>query len=317
MPRKTEDRLEQLRQLRTSSDPSEVESALRKALAERSNLVVAEAAKIAKELKCTVLIPDLLLAFNRLFDDAAKNDAKCWGKTAIIRTLVAFDFTESEPFVRAAGHIQMEPVYGGQEDTAVHLRANAKLALVQCRDLSRREILRHLVDALADSADTVRIEAVRALEQMNGEEAALVLRLKAHAGDKRPAVIGQVFDSLFVLERDGAVSFVEQFLNGKDDEIRDEAALSIGASRLPSATKVLIKTWKETRNREFGEVLLRALSSSREESALEFLLDLVKSGLSRDSSAALEALALHRDSPEIQSRIELARESRASDLTPD
>jgi hypothetical protein len=110
---------------------------------------------------------------------------------------------------------------------------------------------------------------------------------------------------------------VEQFLNGKDDEIRDEAALSIGASRLPSATKVLIKTWKETRNREFGEVLLRALSSSREESALEFLLDLVKSGLSRDSSAALEALALHRDSPEIQSRIELARESRASDLTPD
>jgi HEAT repeat protein len=211
----------------------------------------------------------------------------------------------------------MEPVYGGQEDTAVHLRANAKLALVQCRDLSRREILRHLVDALADSADTVRIEAVRALEQMNGEEAALVLRLKAHAGDKRPAVIGQVFDSLFVLERDGAVSFVEQFLNGKDDEIRDEAALSIGASRLPSATKVLIKTWKETRNREFGEVLLRALSSSREESALEFLLDLVKSGLSRDSSAALEALALHRDSPEIQSRIELARESRASDLTPD
>ena len=313
MPRKTEDRLEQLRHLRTSSNPSETETALRKALAERSNLVVAEAAKIAGELKCTALIPELLAAFNRLFDDPVKSDPRCWGKTAIVRTLVAFDYNESAPFLRGSAHVQMEPVYGGQEDTAVHLRANAKLALVQCADLLRSEILRHLVDALADSSDTVRMEAVRALEQMNGEESPLVLRLKAHAGDKRPTVIGQVFDSLMALERAGAVPFVEQFLRGKDAEVRDEAALSLGASRLPAATGVLVRTWKETRSSDFGAVLLRALSSSREESAFEFLLDLVRNGLTRDSSAALEALALHADSPEIQARIEQARHGRSSE----
>jgi hypothetical protein len=82
MARRTEDRLEQLRQLR-SSNPSDIESALRKALAERSNLVVAEAAKIAKETKCTALIPELLSALNRLFDDPGKTDPRCWGKTAI------------------------------------------------------------------------------------------------------------------------------------------------------------------------------------------------------------------------------------------
>jgi len=312
MARRTEDRLEQLRQLR-SSNPSDIESVLRKALAERSNLVVAEAAKIAKETKCRALIPDLLAALNRLFDDPGKTDPRCWGKTAILGTLTAFDYTESAPFLRAAAHVQMEPVYGGQEDTAVHLRANAKLALVQCEDLTRSEILRHLVDALADPSDTVRIEAVRALEQMNGEESPLVLRLKAHSGDKRPAVMGQVFDALMVLERHRAVPFVQQFLNSKDAEIRDEAALSLGASRLPAATEVLVRAWKETRSRDFGGVLLRALSSSREEAAFEFLLDLVRNGLTRDSAAALEALALHSDSPEIQARIEQARKCRLTE----
>src|SRR5688572_30117548 len=155
----------------------------------------------------------------------------------------------------------MEPVYGGQEDSAVHLRANAVLALVQCADLPRPEILRCLVDALVDKSDTVRVEAVRALEQMNGDEAGVLLRLKAHAGDKRAAVIGQVFDSLLTLERDRAVEFVVRFMKSTDPETRDEAALALGASRLTSAVEKLIEVWKESRGREFGPVVLRALSS--------------------------------------------------------
>jgi HEAT repeat protein len=204
----------------------------------------------------------------------------------------------------------MEPVYGGQEDSAIHLRASAVLALVQCADLTRPEILRRLVDALADPADTVRIEAVRALEQMNGEESALVLRLKAHSGDKRAPVVGHVFDSLLALERERTVEFVARFLKAGNLEVRDEAALSLGASRLPSAVKILIEFWEDTRSREFGSVLLRALSSSREETALSFLLKLVKEGSDRESAAAVEALQLHRDSPEVRQRIEEAKAQR-------
>jgi HEAT repeat protein len=258
------------------------------------------------------MIPDLLAAFTRLFEDPVKSDPKCWGKTAIIKALIALDFDQSAPFLRAAGHIQMEPVYGGQEDSAVHLRANAVLALVQCSDLPRPEVLRRVVDALADSSDTVRIEAIRTLEQMNGDEAGVLLRLKAHAGDKRSAVIGQVFDSLLALERERAVEFVGRFMNSTDPDTRDEAALALGASRLPSVVERLIEGWKESRSREFGSVLLRALSSSRDETALNFLLGLVRDGLSRDSTAALEALALHADSEEIQARIARAKEERGT-----
>jgi HEAT repeat protein len=309
MARKTEERIEELKRLR--SGPAEAaDPLLRKALQDKSNLVVAEAAKQISELHRSILIPDLLDAFGRLFDDPVKSDPKCWGKTAIIKALTVFEYGESAPFLRAAAHIQMEPVYGGHEDSATYLRANAILALVQCTDVGRPEVLRYLVDALADPSDTVRIEAIRTLEQMNGDEAIVLLRLKAHLGDKRSSVIGQVFDSLLVLERHGAIDLIARFLKSPEEETRDEAALSLGASRLPSAVQRLIDAWKESRSREFSSVLLRALSSSRDEGALDFLMGLVREGLSRDATAAVEALALHADSAEIQARVESAKRER-------
>jgi HEAT repeat protein len=311
MARKTEDRIDELKRLRSGSAEA-VDPLLRKALQDKSNLVVAEAAKVIGELQRSSLTPDLLAAFSRLFDDPVKVDPKCWGKTAIIKALIALDYAESAPFLRGAAHIQMEPVWGGQEDSAIHLRANGVLALVQCTDLTRGEILRHVVDALADPSDTVRIEAIRTLEQMNGEEAAVLLRLKAHSGDKRSSVVGQVFDSVLALEKERAVEFVERFMKSSDPETRDEATLSLGASRLPRAVEKLIEAWKDCRSREFAGVLLRALSSSRDEAALNFLLGLVREGLSRDGTAALEALAIHADSPEIRERTEKAKLERAS-----
>lgn len=308
---KIEDRLEALRQLRRATASADVVAHLKEAFNDRSNLVIAEAAKIAGQLRETQLVPELLAAFARLFENPVKTDAKCWGKTAIVKALTLLDHSEAAPFLRAAAHVQMEPVYGGQEDAAIHLRASAVLALVQCTDLTRSEILRHLVNAMADTSDTVRIEAVRALEQMDGEESALLLRLKAHSGDKRPPVMGQVFDSLLALEREHAVEFVAGFLKAANAEIRDEAALSLGASRLPGAVKALIEAWQSARG-DFASALLRALSSSREDSAFAFLLKLVAEGSPRQSSAALEALGLHSDSPELQDRIERAKAERSA-----
>jgi len=309
--RKIEDRLEELRQLRTAQpDDALVLSTLRKALDDRSNLIVAEAAKVAGALRLASLIPDLLHALDRLYNDPVKTDPKCWGKNAIARALAALDYSESAPFIRGAGHIQMEPVYGGLEDAAIHLRAECVLALVQCRDLTRTEMFRHLIDALSDIADPVRIEAVRAIAQLNGDDGTLLLRLKAHLGDRRPVVIGQVFDSLLGLEREIAVAFVGRFLQSKDPEICDEAALALGASRLSGAVTLLIETWNVTRRGEFSSVLLRALSSSREQSALDFLLKLVREGTGTESAAALEALQLHRDSAEIMNLVQRAKQDR-------
>ena len=305
---KLEERLDQLKRLRSLSPDENVVAAVRKALQDRSNLITAEAAKIAGDSRIQPLIPDLLDAFKRLFDDPVKTDPKCWGKTAIAKALTNLDYAESPPFVRGSQHVQMEPVYlRTLEDTAAQLRATCVLALVQCVDLRRIEILRLVVDAMKDQAESVRREAVRAIEQMNGDEAGLLLRLKAHLGDAQALVSGEVFDALLNLEREQAVAFVADFMNSADEAIRDEATLALGASRLPSAIDLLIKTWNEGPLGSFRSVVLRALSSSRQPDALDFLINLVKDGSPSDAAAALEALQLHRDSPEIQKKIEGAR----------
>ena len=307
---KFEEQLEQIRLLRKASLDSVTVGKLRHALADRSNLIVAEAAKAAGEIHAADLIPELLAAYSRLFEDPVRTDPKCWGKTAIIKALITLDDSESPPFVRGSTHVQMEPVWGKVEDAAGPLRSNCILALPQCTDLRRSEVFRRLVDSLFDPLDPVRMEAVRTIEQMNGDEAPLLLRLKARVGDLRPAVTGQVFDGILNLEVERGLAFVAEFLKSADPEVRDEAALAMGMWRNAKAVEILIAAWRETVDREFRSVLLRAISSSREESALKFLLTLVSEGSGWQSAAALEALELHAGSPEIQTRIAAARNER-------
>jgi hypothetical protein len=307
---KFEGQLEQIRQLRKASPDSGTVAILRRALADRANLIVAEAARAAGEIHAVELIPDLLAAYTRLFEDPVKTDPKCWGKTAIIKALTTMDYSEAPPYIRGSTHVQMEPVWGKVEDAAGPLRANCILALPQCSDLRRFEIFRRLVDALMDPLDPVRLEAVRAIEQMNGDEAPLLLRLKARVGDLRPAVTGCAFDAILHLESEKGLEFVAEFLKSGDPEVRDEAAMSMGAWRHAKAIEILVVAWKHTMDRDFRSVLLRAISSSREESALEFLLSLVKEGSSHHAAAALDALELHAESPEIQERVALAKNER-------
>jgi HEAT repeat protein len=292
----------------------EAAPALTKALSDRVNLMVAKAAKIAGERKLGGLLPDLLRAFDRLFENAAQRDPQCWGKNAIAQALVALEYRESAPYVRGLRHVQLEPVWGGQEDTATTLRGTCVLALAACSDIAREETLRLLVDAVADPADPVRVDAVRALMQMPGEEGALLLRLKARVGDPAPQVTGQVFDGLLALEREGAVAFVESFLKHREEAMRAEAALSLGSSRLAGAVEALIGCWEETRDPDLRQAVLRGLAVSRQERALEFLLNLVKCGRARDACAAIEALSVDRESEEIRQRVEMAAEGREPEV---
>src|ERR1700722_111279 len=284
---------------------------LRKALGDRVNLVVAKAAKIAAERQLRELIPDLLVTFDRLFEDAVERDTQCWAKNAIAKALTELDYRESAPFLRGRQHIQMEAVWGGRQDTAQTLRGICLLGLASCNDITRAKILRLLVDSVADEAQVVRVEAVRAVAEMDGEEAALVLRLKARVGDREPPVTGQVFDSLLRLERDEALPLVAEFLDGADEAMREEAALALGSSRMAGAVEMLLKALPRARDVYFRKTILRALSASRQERAMEFLLQLVREGIRTDADGALEALELHRESPEIRAAVDAASRHRA------
>jgi len=168
--------------------------------------------------------------------------------------------------------------------------------------------MRYLVDGLTDEAHTVRVEAVRGLEQMEGESA-LLLRLKARLGDQEVEVMGQVFDSLLNLERERAIPLVAEFLKAEPDT-RAEAALALGSSRLPPAVDILRAAWDTARGPEFRDAILLALSISRQEPAMQFLLEMVRSGRAADAKQALEALELHKDTPEIQRRVKDAEFER-------
>ena len=152
---------------------------LQKALCNRNNFVVGKAADLVREFRLEQLIPNLLAAFDRFFDNPEKTDPQCWAKNALSRALAALEHQEPDIFLRGMRHIQMEPVWGGRSDTAGTLRATCALALVQCRSVAEDDLLAHLVDLQADKDKAVRAEIARAIEQVGSPSAALLLRQRA------------------------------------------------------------------------------------------------------------------------------------------
>jgi hypothetical protein len=303
---RVERQLENLKSLRAAGLSDESAKELRKALGDKVNVVVAKAAAIADEWQARALLPDLKTAFSRLFVNAAESDPQCWGKNAISKALKDLGIAEAAVFLPGLQHQQWESTWGGKTDTAGVLRGTCALALVQCTDIPREEILRLLVDAMTEPDARVRADAARALEQMSGRDVMLLLRLKARAGDKEARVTGQVLESVLQLEGSGGISFVSGFLQHSDEEIAEEAALALGASRLPEAVEVLKEAWLKLSGRRNGAILLRAISASRQDSALAFLLEQVRKARLAKAEDALHALALHRDSEQIVKQVEAA-----------
>ena len=305
-----EDRIEQVRELGRKPVTDQTMASLRKAFGDRSNLVVAQAAKVVGELQLRDLIPDLLRAFDRMLQKGSATDPKCWAKKAIVDALTKMDHDQSDVFVRGLRHIQMEPVWGGQEDSALSLRGSCALALLQCGDLSRHAKFRYLVDAIADPAEPVRVDAVRAIAQMEGDDGALLLRLKARVGDPNFRVTGQVLESIINVEGEQGIAFVRGFLESEHDEVCEEAALALGASRLAAGFAALKEAWTRERNKPRGEVFLRAISAAGLPEAIDFLVTLIREGLQREADAAVRALGLYSGSEEIDAKVHDALEQR-------
>jgi len=293
--RRIEEEIARLNQVRREGADASLPH-LRKALGDRVNLVVAKAAEVAGALRIEELTPDLLSTFDRLFEDGAKRDPQCWGKNAIARALKEMDYNLSAPFLRGAVHVQMEPVWGGSQDTAGALRGICLLALPGCGDIERIDVMRHLVNALTEEDPMVRADAARALGAMGGDESALVLRLKARVGDKESSVTGQTLESLLIVERAQALPFVKAFLEPMGGAAAEEAALALGSSRIAGTVDVLLEAWESAMGAEYREAVLRALSISRDDRAVEFLKKMASEGRDRDAKAARAALEIYADS---------------------
>lgn len=282
-----EQQIAALEALRQSNEPTRVEG-LQKALGHRNNFIVGKAADMARELKLTQLTEALTTALDRFFENPEKTDPQCWAKNAIARALAAFEYQEPAVFLRGMHHIQMEPVWGGQSDTAGTLRATCALALVQCRSLGETELLAHLLELTADKDKSVRLEGARAIEQVGSPAASLLLRLRAVLGSDEPEVLGACYGGILRLEGLLALPWVAGFLVSAD-ETAGEAALAIAATHSLEGFEALRQAFAQARDPWWRSVLLSAIALTRQSVAVEFLLDLVRTE-SLDAEGAIEAI---------------------------
>ena len=110
-----------------------VAAELKAFLKNRSNLVVAKAAKIASQMRATELVPELMGAFHRLMQNPSKLDKGCAATTEIAGALYALDYAEPELYMLGIHNVQMEGSFGPPVDAAAKLRAISALALARTR----------------------------------------------------------------------------------------------------------------------------------------------------------------------------------------
>ena len=297
-------KLARLESLREHGATQATTEALRQALQDRNNYVVAKAARIAADLGLTALIPELTAAFDRFFADPVKSDPQCWAKHGISKALADLGCEEAGVFLRALTYVQPEPVWGGSEDTAGPLRATCAAGLVQCRDISGPEILSNLTEVLVDRDKAVRMSAADAISRLGHPEGGLLLRFKALSGDQEPEVLGACFSALLSLEGPRSIAFVARFLDAAGDA-GSEAALALGLTRDPEAFQALKRKWESESGAQLAPTLLLAMALTRHTEAIELLLELVR-GASPYAEAAIEALASAHLTPEIRSLTEAA-----------
>jgi HEAT repeat protein len=303
-----DEKLSAIRRLRELPLSPQLTSELRSALRDKSNLIVAAAAAIVGDQNHAGFSADLEAAFDRCMLDPLKNDKLCRGKIAVIQALDKVEHEQTAIFLRAVSHIQLEPVWGGSEDTAAPLRAAAILALAR---LNNHGLLPLLVDCLTDSQKEVRIATAQALGYHGSEPASLLLRLKARLGDKEPDVVSECLTGLLACAPKDNLSFVSQFLDSVDPTTCEAAILALGRSRLPDGFE-LLKNALQRHPIGLNEEIFLAMAMLRLPVATEFLLDTVASEGERTASQALSALIIYSYDPNLRDRISEAVQKNGS-----
>jgi HEAT repeat protein len=281
---------------------------VRSSLAHRSNHVVGRAARAAREAELAELAPDLVAAFPRFLEDPIRRDPGCVAKTEIVQALLAFDAPAPDVYLRGAVHVQREPAFGPPVDTAPELRALSAMALVVT---GHPAALTVCVGLLVDPEPAARAGALRGLSASGRPDVALLLRFFALRGDTDPGVLAEAFAGLLALSPDDAVVFVVERLAAADRDVARAAALALGEARRPEAVAALRERLIGEDRPDVRHAVILALATSRDEAAVDAVLDLVARGPAADSKAAAEALALSGHDEDLQHRLAAALAARA------
>ena len=307
--RKLESLLAQLKQLQ---DPTSGEDLiqLQRILASKYALAVAQAAKMAGKYELTHLRPDLVKAFQRFMVNPAQTDPNCLAKAALADTLYQFGSYEETVFLSGIQHIQMEPVWGGQVDTAPKLRGICALGLVR---MNYPNLLTELADLLADPEAPARIAAARAIAYSENEAGIPLLRLRVRVGDE-PEVLSECLAALLKLAPTQSLDFVSRFLDHPSAQVQELVALVMGEARLSAAFPILQAWWKRTSEPDLRQTGLLAIAMLRQDPPLQFLLSLIEDGTDQAARDAIAALDLYRHDPQVWRQVQAIAKKRGLEL---
>jgi HEAT repeat protein len=273
--------------------------ALTRWLQDKNALLVSRAARATAALGLEDLEPTLVTAFHHFMQDLPRRDKGCVAKIAIVRALVEMALRTEETFLQGLRHIQMEPAYDGAVDTATELRALSAHGLVNCQSTNA---VSEIVRLLTDTEIPVRIAAAKALGDSGREEAVPALRLMVLQGDSEIEVLMQSMISLLHLAPEPSILFVGEFLNSRDAETFEAAALALGESRREDAVSLLLERWPEL-DPDRRRALLLALSSARRSDSLKHLFGLLRHAHPDLVREALAALRIHLHDPAMVDRV--------------
>jgi len=304
--RKLEAMLAKLTQLRDDPTSEDAIATLQQSLTSKYGVAVARAAKLVEEFKLVQLVPDLVAAFHRCLEKPVDTDPSCLAKAAIADALYRLDRREEAVFLKGIRYVQMEPVFGGQQDTAAKLRGICALGLVR---MNYRDVLTELADLLADPESAARIAAARAIAYSENDAGVPLLRLRSRLGDD-PEILSEYLTALLKLDPDRSLGFVNRFLSAPDPQTQELVALALGESRLSEAFDLLRNWWQRAREAQLRRTGLLAIAMLRSDLPFQFLLSLIAEGRKPDAQDAIAALSLYRQDATLWQRVRYTVEQR-------
>lgn len=307
-PDATEAALRALSALPPDADRATLGRVIGEALTDPSFRVVARAAAMAGERGMHERTADLLAAWSRFIADGPKQDPQCLAKAAITAALLSLEHDGAEFWLAGIRTVQLEPSWGKSIDTAVDVRCNCALGLVNSR-YSRAIV--ELAPLLNDPEKRVRAGAARAISCGDPRQAEPLLRFKIEVGDTDPEVLAECFSALLSIAPEESMALVGGRLSDKDEAVRDYAALALGESRHPLALDQLIAAWKQPfASAGLRGVLARATALHRSEAAFDWLVGVIEQGTTMDAELAADALSVYERNATLMKRVADAQAAR-------
>lgn len=303
-----EEKLQALQMLPPDAGRAVQNQAISSGLADLHYRVVARAATLAGERALHERTTDLVAAWPRFLQEGVKRDPQCLAKSAITGALLALEYPDASFWLQAMHCRQPEPVWGGTTDTAVDVRRNCAMGLI---NTGHTRATVELTTLLNDPERDVRAGAARAISCGDPLAAEAVLRLKVLAGDTEAEVLGECFAALLAIAPEQSLPLVSSQLRNKDDAVRDFAALALGESRLPQALDLLIAAWNDAYlSPAMRSVLARAAALLRTEAAFDWLVGLIEKGRTVDADIAADALSVYDRNARLMQRVREAKARR-------